>query len=348
MAAAVAAGRERLTAFMWTQPVRRRRALLLVGHHVLDRMERTNSRRVPVPERDLVEDTCLTDRKTIRTALRLLNGPLGLLDTETWDPARRADSSFEFEIPEAPDPGVREIPPPSSHTPLPRGTWSQLPGPSHALWRQLPDATGPPLTASQLAWRSGLTDFRDQAPTQSQLRSTQAALTALAAAGLAHCAADATWSRRSTITSDHAERSTARHAEISAIVAAERRRYRAAGASWQRARARALKQQISRERAWWHGLEATERVQRRTEWVRRFDQLPVQKQERLKARLATKRVRAGMDERARHAEWVASMDSDEFLERSVTRQQRFEGLAPPLQQAFAASWQRHRARFGID
>src|SRR3546814_11668740 len=67
---------------LWTVSARQRPALLLVGHHLLDRVLRAGKLRVPCPERDLVLDTGLTDRKTIRAALRLFDGRLGTLRSE--------------------------------------------------------------------------------------------------------------------------------------------------------------------------------------------------------------------------------------------------------------------------
>lgn len=357
VAAAITTARAGLTNLMWTVPPRQRKALLLVGHHVLDRMARANSRRVPVPERDLVEDTCLTDRKTIRNALRLLNGPVGVLHTDTWDPAKKDSSSYELEIPEVSRRGVREIPPPSLHTPKglqghapasppPRGTWSQLPGHAHAIWRTLL-TTDSPLTPEQLAQQSGITEKPDQPPTSSQLRATTKALTELAAAGLADCAADGTWLVRHAPTTELVERAAARHHEIAESVAAERAAYRAPSATWNLARARALKAQLSKERAWWGSLTPTEQQERRSRWRTHFDQLSVLEQERIKARLARRRINAGVHEPSRHDAWIDAMPAEEYVARTIERQRRYEALPPPLRQAHVAAWQRHRDRFGI-
>lgn len=109
LAGAIHAAQDALEDLAWRLPARQRPALLLVGHAVLDRMSRVGALRVPVPERDLVLDTGLSDRKTIRAQLRLLHGPLGTLHTEVWDPIHKRDtSSFEFEVP--PVEGVGEIP----------------------------------------------------------------------------------------------------------------------------------------------------------------------------------------------------------------------------------------------
>ena len=347
VAAAVADARARLEDLQWRYPARQRPALLLVAHHVLDRMARTSSRRVPVPERDLVLDTGITDRKTIRTALRAINGTVGLLDTGAWDPADRAASSFEFEIPEAETEGVRQIPPPSTHTPLPRGTWAALPRTCHALWRSLQNTVEPEACA-ELAQRAGITSSRDEEPTLSQVRTTHAALTALARAGLAHCTADAQWVARTASDAEHADRASTAHAGIEAKITAERADYRAGRVSpWSVARAAALKANRAREQAWWHGLERADQAQRRATWTARYVALPVAGQEQLKAALAARRIASGIDEPARHDHWLDAQSMDAYLERSVHREAWFGALPPPLQQAHAAAWERHRARFGI-
>lgn len=348
VAAAVTAARARLQDLQWRYPARQRPALLLVGHHVLDRMERTSSRRVPVPERNLVLDTGLSDRKTIRTALRALDGALGLLDTDAWDPADRSASSFEFEIPEASADGVRQIPPPSSHTPLPRGTWATLPRTCHSLWRVLQN-TVEPQDCAELAQRAGITNSREVEATPSQVRTTCTALTALARAGLAHCRADAQWVARAAPDADHAGRAATAHDATAARITAERADYRAGRANpWIVARAAALKANRAREQGWWHGLERADQASRRATWTARYDAMPVAGQEQLKAQLAARRIAASVDEPARHDHWLDAQSMDAYLERSVHRQAWFEALPPPLQQAHAAAWARHRARFGIN
>jgi len=347
VAAAVAAARVRLEDLQWRYPVRRRPALLLVAHHVLDRMARTSSRRVPVPERDLVLDTGITDRKTVRAVLRALNGTVGLLHTGAWDPADRAGSSFEFEIPEAEVGGVRQIPPPSSHTPLPRGTWATLPRTCHALWRSLQN-TIEPQDCGELAQRAAITSSRDEEPTLSQVRATHVALTILARAGLAHCTADAQWVARDAPDAEHAGRAATAHAGIAARISVERADYRAGRVSpWSVARAAALKANRVREQAWWHGLERGDQARRRATWTARYVAMPVAGQEQLKAVLAVRRIAAGVDEPARHDQWLDAQSMDAYLQASVHRQAWFDALPPPLQQAHAAAWARHRARFGI-
>jgi hypothetical protein len=355
VAAAVEAGRRCLTELQWEHPSRRRAALLLVGHHVLDRMARTNSRRVPVAERDLVLDTGLGDRKVIRRSLRALDGRLGLLDTSTWCPDRRESSSFEFEIPsvavsavgEPPPEEVRQIPPPGSHTPLPRGLWRTLPSVCHALWRVLLQRCEP-CSVTELGLDAGLTVDRGQLLTAAQARTVRTGLAALAKVGLASCGSSGLWISRARVDHDAARRADEDHAELAARVAEERRVYRAGGSrSWAVARSAAEKACRVRQRAWWDGLTPSERAERSGVWGRRFGRLSVLEQEQLKTVLADRRIVDGVDEPARHDAWLDRLGSQEYAERVATRTAWFARVAPPLQQAYVAAWTRHRARYGI-
>lgn len=358
LASAVWAARVALGELQWAVSSRRRPALLLVGHSVLDRMERTGSVRVPVPERDLVLDTGIADRKTIRTCLRILAGSgtpsepgtvlgpvLGVLH-RVYDPKRKDASSFEFEIPE-PSPGgeVGKIPPPRFHTPAP-GTWSTLPHLAHSLWRALT------LRDSQLledvATRGGIPETREGLLTQSQVRTTTAVLRQMAAAGLATCDAQGRWSAATAVTAGYAARAAAGYAVSVEQVAAERAEFRAGGAAgWDTARAAAVKAQRAKEQAWWSGLPRAEQARRRTQYASEFARLPVTSQEHAKTGWVQRRVMAGVDEAARHDAWLDQFSMDQVITRSVHRAAWFAALPAPLQQAHAAAWRRHREKFGI-
>lgn len=361
LALAVGAARVALGELQWAVSPRRRPALLLVGHSVLDRMVRTGSVRVPVPERDLVLDTGIADRKTIRACLRLLAGSgtptgpgsvlgpgLGVLH-RVYDPKRKDASSFEFEIlpPGTPSGGeVREIPPPSFHTPTP-GTWSALPPVAHSLWRALTSRDS--LSLEEVATAAGIPETRKGLLTRSQVRTTTVVLRQLAAAGLASCDAQGRWSAAASVSSGHAVRAAAGYAALVEQVAAERAVFRAAGASsgWDAARAAAAKTQRAKEQAWWNGLPRAEQARRRAAYAEEFTRLPVTSQEHAKSGWAGRRLRAGVDEAARHDAWLDQHTMDQVITRSVQRAARFAALPPPLQQAHAAAWRRHREKFGI-
>lgn len=345
--AAVERARERLWELQWSLSPRRRATLLLVGHHVLDRMARTGGLRVPVPERDLVLDTGISDRKTIRAALHTLDGTIGTLLTDCFDPTKAAESSFEFEI-QAFSGALSQIPPPSLHTPVPpAGVWGTLPRSCHALWRILTTATeGLDLaTAGNLA---GLSTTRTAELSPAQVRTVRHALHALAAAELAVCTAEGLWIATGEVTEATAKRATVSRTAAHAQVSAERAAYRArASTQWSVARAAALKANRAREQGWWESLSPTERTDRRRRWATKFAELTVLEQEIVKANLVDRRARAGQDEATRHRQWIDGLSQGEYLERSVTRQRWFEGLPQPLQHAYVAAWSRHRARYGI-
>ena len=358
LALAVWAAREALGELQWAVSPRRRPALLLVGHSVLDRMERTGSTRVPVPERDLVLDTGIADRKTIRACLRLLAGSdastkpgrvsaLGVLH-RVYDVKRRDSSSFEFEIPVLSTPSageVREIPPPRFHTPAP-GTWPSLPPLAHSLWRALTLRNS--LLLEEVATAAGIPETRERPLTRSQVRSITAVLAQLAAAGLATCDAQGRWSAAEEVAAAHAVRAAAGYAALVEQVAAERAAFRAAGTSgWDTARAAAAKTQRAKEQAWWTGLPRAEQASRRARYAGEFARLPVTSQEHAKTGWAARRVRAGVDEAARHDAWLDQHSMDQVITRSIQRAARFAALPPPLQQAHAAAWRRHREKFGI-
>ncbi len=267
VSAAVGDARAALTEYAWSLPPRRRPAVLLVGHHVLDRAVRTRRLRVPVPERDLREDTGL-DRTTIRHALRALHGHLGVLHTHTLDrrPTARATTSHEFEI-TAVNFGERQIPPPSFHHPPPAGTWPALPRVTHQLWRALHEAPDTGVGLEDVMRAALLTDHPRAVPTPSQTRTARRALAALAAAGLARCDAHGHWHPTDTATTvNHKRHAAAAYADLHRPILIERLLYRTNRASdWDLARAAALKSQHARQRAWWNHLNPVEREQRRHE-----------------------------------------------------------------------------------
>lgn len=351
--AALRSARERLRALAWSIPLRRRHALLLVGHAILARMARVRSRRVPVPERDLVLDTGLADRKVIRAQLRLLHGPLGSLVREAFDPAR-SNSSFEFEIPLPDHPGgaVSQIPPPSRHTPSP----TAAPG-------ILDDCPQPPPTSSERScrrelpwvwliswWKRNLFPDLLTALLRVRLARPRQALVALLGKGLVVCDEDGSWS--ATEQAHGGETILAAgsriRAEHAVVVEAERAAWRSRGArAWNAARAAAAKRELVRQRQWWSSLPADERIQRREAWRRRFDDLGAAAQQQVKSRLVARDRVRGVDPARRYREWIVAQDPQEMSRRSTQRAVWFAALAPPLQVAYAQAWEAHRRAHGI-
>lgn len=347
--AAVAAARGDLRALMWTVPARQRPALLLVGHHLLDRVARTGSLRVPCPERDLQLDTGLGDRKTIRAALRLLNGRIGTLHTDCLSLTERDSTSFEFEISSAPEREGREIPPPAFDPPPPcRGLWATLPRTSHGLWRTL-QATGDALDLADLVVKAGLVEAPGDEPSKSQITTAKAALVALSRAGMARVNEDGRWEAATRPRSvDVDERAEAAYTSQLGSIEAERAAYRAGITStWTAGRARAIKAQRAKEKAWWDHLSPTAQAERAAQKRLEFDQMSITQQAAHKARLAERRIRAGLDELENYQTWLRNLPPDEYVTRSLARKARFQALSPAERGASIAAWDRHRLRYGL-
>ena len=349
--AAVAAARERLRALAWNTPVRQRIALLRVGHTVLDRLQRAGSLRVPVPERDLVLDTGIRDRTTIRTQLRRLNGTVGLLDTATFHPAAgsRDSSSFEFAIDPAPPPrgGLPKIPPPSSHTPLPQRLPLDLPPTGWLLARACAAEPDREWEVNELVQACQLGAGIGSRLTVKRDRQVREALAAVAAAGVIRCTSSGRW----VFVRDRVDDARARDASWDPLVeqvATERREYRLGQTQkWQVAQAAALKRDRARQHAWWGGLDAGERQARQTRHAARFARMSVQAQRKFKSVSAQRGIAEGVPPAARHQRWIYAMDPDELAIVAMERAARFAALPQPLQVAYVRAWEGYRRQFDV-
>lgn len=343
-AASITAAREGLRSLAWSTSTRARPGLLTVGHVVLDRMERTGKLRVPVPERDLVLDTGIRDRRVIREHLRALGQAIGTLH-QCFDPRRRDVSSHEFEIPEV---GVvMETPPPRFHTPLPAELPPGLPRMTWPVLRTLPEEAA---SLEALAQASQLAPSPTAGLSESHRRTLTTILGGLAEAGLASCDEQGRWRRTgSTLTAAARQRATAARREARATVTAERQAYRAPrhSAGWDAARAAAVKAQRARSVGWWTSLPHEERTRRAEALSRQFAALTVQEQLQQKTRWAQRDARAGIEPRARHDAWLAALPPDEVAHRSATRQAAFRALPQPAQIAAVQAWDAYRETWGV-
>lgn len=350
-AAAVEEAGARLRTLAWSVPAgRERTSLLLVGHIVLDRMARTDQRRVPVPERDLQLDTGL-QRSTIRAHLRRLHEAVGQLDENTLDSRARATTSFEFEIPE---PRVMSLnAPPSSHTPdarapLPTSLPNSTPRPTWLILQTLSRSTTP-LTAAETAQLTQLTHSPTDEPTTSQERTVKRCLTALARLELASCDAHGRWSVTSVPMAE-AGRLEAQRRRVAAArdVSAERAAYRASHTNaWDLARAAAVKRQRAKEAAWWEGLSTHEQRAQRAKFAAKFAALSVHEQTHVKDELVQRALRVGADPELRRQDWLVDQSLEVRERRAQERAVEFATLPRPMQVAKAQGWQSHRDRWGL-
>lgn len=348
--AAVTAARSTLTVLMWSVPARQRPALLLVGHHLLDRVLRERNLRVPCPERDLLLDTSLGDRKTIRASLARLNGHIGTLHTDCLSLTERDSTSYEFEIAPARKGGGRQIPPPVlDPPPTPRGLWGTLPRPAHALWRTLLTSEVP-LVLAELAVKAGLVEENGDEPTKSQRSTTKAALAALSHAGMARVDEEGRWQLASRPRSAEIDQAAAAgYANQLEMIEAERAAYRSGiTSSWSAGRARAMKAQKAKEKGWWDNLSPAARADRRDRMRLEFDQMSLSQQAALKSRLAEGRIRAGVDEVDVYQTWLRSIPADVYAARTLERKAIFQMLSPAERGASIAAWDNHRRRYGLE
>lgn len=349
VAAAIDAARARLRAMAWNIPTRQRPALLRVGYAVLDRMERTNSLRVPVPERDLVLDTGIKDRATIRTQLRRLHRGVGFLDTTTFIPTARATSSFEFEIPPQPHVGggVPQILPPRSHTPLPQRLPLDLPAAAWVMATVMALAPGREWTIGDLVEECQLVDRSGGQASIKRIRLAREALAGLARAGVVACRSTGGWVFVPSLVADLRERDDT-WSDVLEQVASERREYRAGNTGgWQVARAAAIKRDRARQRAWWTGLAPIDRAARQTEYAIRFARWSVEDQHRFKVVAAQRSICEGTSPAARHQQWLYAMAPDDLGLVVVERAARFAALPQPLQVAYVRAWEAYRHDFDV-
>lgn len=342
--AAIAAARERLRSLAWSTSTRARPGLLTIGHTVLDRMERTGSLRVPVPQRDLVLDTGITDRRVISTHLRDLHVAVGTLH-EAFDPKDRASSSFEFEIPKVG--GVWETPPPRFHTPEASGLPKGLPRMAWPVLRSLHPDGG---TVEDLGQACQVTTSPTSSLTASQSRTLLEVLTGLARLGLTECDEHGVWRPTGGRLGEAARRRAKADLEpVRRAVAAERVTYRAPRHSdaWASAHAAAVKAQRAKQAGWWAALPEDERRRRSTLYAAQFAALSIQEQLETKQLWAARDARAGIDPKNRHAQWVASQDHNDYARRAAERAARFHSLPSPARRAAVDAWGAYRQAWSI-
>lgn len=344
VAASIGAARETLRSLAWSTSTRARPGLLMVGHVVLDRMERTGQLRVPVPERDLVLDTGIRDRRVIRGHLRALGATVGTLH-QCFDPRKRDASSHEFEIPQVG--GKEETSPPRFHTPQPAELPPGLPRMTWPVLRGLPAAG---CTLEELAQASQLLPSPTAALSEGPRRTLTKILTSLAEVGLAECDEHGRWRRTgSSLSAPARQVVAAQRRSARATVAAERETYRSPqhSAGWEATRAAAVKAQRAKSAGWWASLPHEERTQRADTLSRRFAALSAQDQLEQKTLWARRDARAGINPRARHDAWLKALSSADLAERSATRQAAYDALPVPSQIAAVQAWDTYRETWGI-
>lgn len=202
---------------------------------------------------------------------------------------------------------------------------------------------------ADLGVKAGLVETSTDVLSKSQRSTAKAALVALAKAGMVRVDEHGHWQAATRPRSLQVEQdAAAAYARQLEAVEAERAAYRAGTtSSWTAGRARAIKAAKAREKAWWDNLSPAARVERATAKRLEFDQMSTTQQAKLKAELAERRIRGGLDELDEYCAWLRSIPADEYVARSVERKARFQGLSPAERGASIAAWNNHRRRYGL-
>src|SRR3546814_20053636 len=97
----------------------------------------------------------------------------------------------------------------------------------------------------------------------------------------------------------------------------------------------------------WDTLSPAARAERSSSKRLEFEQMSLTQQSALKARIAERRARAGLDELDQYCAWLRSIPADEFVARSLDRKARFQSLSPAERGASIAAWDQHRRPYGL-
>jgi len=348
VAAGIKAAADFLDELLWSiRSVRVRASVWAVAMALFDRMAREDRLQVPCAERDLVKDVSgITDRKTIRTALEVLHGRVGILHTETHD-THNPWTSYEFEVCEDPDQGVGQFHPPvltSPGAPTPQG------GVRGRLLHHVLSQSKSEMGIGDLAHAAYQTPTSTGQLTPDQARGMRQLLTGLQAAGWVTCDTQGRW--RVTVpdmTSERVQReraeAAATHDKVVDQIERERAVYRRCAAMlWAATRRAAIDEVHTRYKAWWAGLSVAVRAGRAGAASGRFRDLSPVDQAKAKHEWATRRARAGIDEAARHAAWLASMTPAEYTQRRQARLDWFHQQPAAVKGELVRMWQAHRAR----
>jgi len=353
VAAAIGAAELCLDELLWTVPsVRSRAGVWAVAQAVFARMARQDQLRVPCAERDLVQDVAgITTRRPIRAALRLLHGHVGILHTDTFNPADPY-SGYEFEICELPDHDamVGEKDPPVLTSPrLPGGPQEVRARLLHSVLARA-DETG--MTVSELGWAGYQTTSPVDELTVDQVRGLRQVLTGLAGSGWVACDAQGRW--RATVPDPMSERVQRERAEAAAThdrvvdqVHVERADYRrCAAVVWAATRRAVVDAVHARYRAWWAGLSSHQRADRAAAASQRFRDLPAVEQAKARHEWVTRRRGTPASEAARHRAWQASLTPAEYERRREDRRDWYYAQPPQRRVELVRMWDAHRTRHG--
>lgn len=334
---------------------------LEIAATVFERLIRVGSTSTQLPERDLVLDSAVRSRSTVRASLKRLIDAGVLARHQTYVEGT-TDTAHTIEVLSGTDADTREgraIGPTCVSHPLaarPRLELRRaLPGPTLALAWVL--GSGGTHSEEKLASLAGLLPHPEGEMSLWSRRALRSRLRTLAEHGLARQSEDGLWAGGSGAGPELMQHGAQIQAEVRASVSAERLDFRSAidpdlrQARWEAQRAAAIAQSrkadLVRQRAWLDSLPAHERQRRQELGRRRFAALSTDDQARFKRQRATWRRSAGANERQRYEAWKAGLNEGEYARRSAERSHAFNQLPEPLKGQVVRDWAMHRREFGL-
>lgn len=339
---------------------------------VLDLMDRRRTTSLAIAQRELVLESAICSRTTVRAALARLQAAQQLVVLTTYQPGT-TDTSHTLQLPPDPPPAGVLSPTdphgcqPPHRPPPPLALRRTLGLPACAVLSYLPGAassTGQ--ETAEIAVAAGLLEPGQHIPTERQLRTVRDHLQTLARHELAVVDEHGGWrlglaaiEQLDQLELDPVLQQLADtvDAAIRERIGMERQTFRAAfdatnrRARWERQRhtalARHVKNRRAQQRTWWCSLTPDEQDRRRAMHADAFVGLPPAEQAQRKQQLASQRADTGHTEAARHQDWLSSQPADQLAARSTEKALAFARRPTHEQQHLVASWISHRRQWGL-
>ena len=327
-------------------PHRQRPALLLVGHHLLDRVLRAGTSACPAqnaissstPGSPTARPSGLPcasstgdSAPSTPTAYPPSRGTRRATSLKSTPPARWGDGKSPTclsHTPTRPRPLVN--PPP--HEPQPVAHPPGLPGPT--------DLT-------ELVVKSGLVEKPEDVPSKSQRSTAKTALAALSHAGLATVDEDGRWSAATRPRSMNVDRRACGVRTPTRDREEERAAYRVGADLELDCRESEGHQAQAKQKAWWDNLSPAARAERSSSKRLEFEQMSLTQQSALKARIAERRARAGLDSSSTTARGFAASRQMSLSLVASTGRRVFRGSPPPNEAHPSRPGTSHRRRYGL-
>ena len=307
--------------------------------------------RVPVPERNLVLDTGITDRTTIRDSAAPAAGPRRRHPAHRHPRTRCPPGTDLVRVLRPGGRGPRNPPTWYSHPPSPsplvrpathRRTVLALPGNQPRGSQRGPVADRDRADTAR----------RRAVPTSGGRRRRRAARTRTHRPGhlrrARHLARRPPPSQAIPATRRPSPKPSRTQRVRRERVETERAAYRSRVFSeWGRQRAAAIDKQRRRHQAWWDALGEHEQQRRRASAATGFARHSPHDQARRTHQWASRRRAAGASEAERHDAWISSIPDEDYQHRAAHRARVYAARPSHERWELAAAWAAHRREFNV-